>query len=174
MRMVPPPRLERGTPRSTIWCSNQLSYGGIESGANLKPAPCDCKRAAVPRTGRRLAIRHVRARNRTELFRLLLDRRHLRPNVFRLQRQHFLHVSGMNELLREIESCLYVRLSESHRLRAEVLHLGGHGKGRRVHRAGSLLCRAHKSLKGLTRLLHTFFGEIAHFARHFVSHFPAP
>mgnify|MGYP006950201182 CR=1 FL=1 len=26
--MVPPPRLERGTPRSTIWCSNQLSYGG--------------------------------------------------------------------------------------------------------------------------------------------------
>lgn len=23
--MVPPPRLERGTPRSTIWCSNQLS-----------------------------------------------------------------------------------------------------------------------------------------------------
>jgi hypothetical protein len=28
--MVPPPRLERGTPRSTIWCSNQLSYGGIK------------------------------------------------------------------------------------------------------------------------------------------------
>ncbi len=25
--MVQPPRLERGTPRSTIWCSNQLSYG---------------------------------------------------------------------------------------------------------------------------------------------------
>lgn len=30
--MVPPPRLERGTPRSTIWCSNQLSYGGIGAG----------------------------------------------------------------------------------------------------------------------------------------------
>jgi hypothetical protein len=29
--MVPPPRLERGTPRSTIWCSNQLSYGGPEA-----------------------------------------------------------------------------------------------------------------------------------------------
>ncbi len=26
--MVPLPRLERGTPRSTIWCSNQLSYSG--------------------------------------------------------------------------------------------------------------------------------------------------
>ena len=25
--VVQPPRLERGTPRSTIWCSNQLSYG---------------------------------------------------------------------------------------------------------------------------------------------------
>ena len=29
--MVPPPRLERGTPRSTIWCSNQLSYGGTRT-----------------------------------------------------------------------------------------------------------------------------------------------
>jgi hypothetical protein len=27
-RVVPTPRLERGTPRSTIWCSNQLSYVG--------------------------------------------------------------------------------------------------------------------------------------------------
>ncbi len=26
--LVPLPRLERGTPRSTIWCSNQLSYSG--------------------------------------------------------------------------------------------------------------------------------------------------
>ncbi len=26
--MVPTPRLERGTPRSTIWCSNLLSYVG--------------------------------------------------------------------------------------------------------------------------------------------------
>lgn len=26
--VVPLPRLERGTPRSTIWCSNQLSYSG--------------------------------------------------------------------------------------------------------------------------------------------------
>jgi hypothetical protein len=30
--LVPLPRLERGTPRSTIWCSNQLSYSG-ERGA---------------------------------------------------------------------------------------------------------------------------------------------
>jgi hypothetical protein len=27
LSLVQPPRLERGTPRSTIWCSNQLSYG---------------------------------------------------------------------------------------------------------------------------------------------------
>ena len=27
--LVPLPRLERGTPRSTIWCSNQLSYSGV-------------------------------------------------------------------------------------------------------------------------------------------------
>ena len=40
--LVPPPRLERGTPRSTIWCSNQLSYGGA-SGANLKASAGDCK-----------------------------------------------------------------------------------------------------------------------------------
>ena len=32
--MVPPTRLERVTPRSTIWCSNQLSYGGTEAGCN--------------------------------------------------------------------------------------------------------------------------------------------
>ena len=31
--MVPLPRLERGTPRSTIWCSNQLSYSGVARGA---------------------------------------------------------------------------------------------------------------------------------------------
>ncbi len=28
--LVPTPRLERGTPRSTIWCSNQLSYVGTQ------------------------------------------------------------------------------------------------------------------------------------------------
>ena len=51
--MVPPPRLERGTPRSTIWCSNQLSYGGpkgvkgpCESGRNLVASPGDCKRVS--------------------------------------------------------------------------------------------------------------------------------
>ena len=27
--MVPLPRLEPGTPKSTIWCSNQLSYSGV-------------------------------------------------------------------------------------------------------------------------------------------------
>ena len=31
--MVPLPRLERGTPRSTIWCSNQLSYSGVREAA---------------------------------------------------------------------------------------------------------------------------------------------
>ncbi len=31
--MVPLPRLERGTPRSTIWCSNQLSYSGMMEAA---------------------------------------------------------------------------------------------------------------------------------------------
>ena len=30
--LVPLPRLERGTPRSTIWCSNQLSYSGERGG----------------------------------------------------------------------------------------------------------------------------------------------
>lgn len=36
-RVVQLPRLERGTPRSTIWCSNQLSYSCmlLESGRNL-------------------------------------------------------------------------------------------------------------------------------------------
>jgi hypothetical protein len=29
--LVPLPRLERGTPRSTIWCSNQLSYSGART-----------------------------------------------------------------------------------------------------------------------------------------------
>jgi hypothetical protein len=27
--LVPLARLERATPRSTIWCSNQLSYSGM-------------------------------------------------------------------------------------------------------------------------------------------------
>ena len=35
--MVPTPRLERGTPRSTIWCSNQLSYVGTGRGFS----PCE-------------------------------------------------------------------------------------------------------------------------------------
>lgn len=58
--MVPPPRLERGTPRSTIWCSNQLSYGGTEgamypglagisSGGRVIAVHALDGRAAVPR-----------------------------------------------------------------------------------------------------------------------------
>ena len=40
--LVPPPRLERGTPRSTIWCSNQLSYGGTPAGRKLKASRRQC------------------------------------------------------------------------------------------------------------------------------------
>ena len=43
--MVPTPRLERGTPRSTIWCSNQLSYVG--TGGDVAPRAGECKSPLV-------------------------------------------------------------------------------------------------------------------------------
>ena len=44
IEMVQLPRLERGTPRSTIWCSNQLSYScPCERGGNLVPPRKDFK-----------------------------------------------------------------------------------------------------------------------------------
>ena len=70
--MVPLPRLERGTPRSTIWCSNQLSYSGVckaainsvfgqTSSAQIRyrlteNAPLSRLRVAVPVAGPRTAI----------------------------------------------------------------------------------------------------------------------
>ena len=49
--MVPPPRLERGTPRSTIWCSNQLSYGGAFSFRFGVPLSKRARRAMVGAQG---------------------------------------------------------------------------------------------------------------------------
>src|SRR5690606_22736804 len=53
--MVPTPRLERGTPRSTIWCSNQLSYVGTLLGNYPSPVrnaspPCS-RRGGFPEWG---------------------------------------------------------------------------------------------------------------------------
>jgi hypothetical protein len=49
--VVPTPRLERGTPRSTIWCSNQLSYVGPQ--AEVKRCLAECKSRLNAPTGRR-------------------------------------------------------------------------------------------------------------------------
>lgn len=57
--MVPPPRLERGTPRSTIWCSNQLSYGGTSAGRKLEASPRQCN--AEMQEGKRKFPRFVAA-----------------------------------------------------------------------------------------------------------------
>lgn len=46
--LVPTPRLERGTPRSTIWCSNQLSYVGTARGITGSKTTLQDRLAAGP------------------------------------------------------------------------------------------------------------------------------
>jgi len=104
---------------------------------------------------------------RADFLRLFLKSGELRFEIFALQREGFLRILGLDELVSQIERRIHILLGVAENVRSDRFHLRLRGRGRAVYRADRFLCYRNKTFESLSSLIDATLRKIAQFIGNF-------